>query len=610
MSLRRKLLFAQAPLALAMILVGILAMRSNAELGRRSEDILKDNYRSVVAAQRMKESIERMDSAALFRLAGRAEEGLRIARESQETFEAELRVQEANLTEPGEREATKRLRQVWTEYQEKYAKVGASPDAAEEKEFYFGTLRPAFVAVKDGAHSILDINQDAMVMKSDRAQAAAGRLGRLMIGGFVVALVVGLLISAVVTYRTLRPLSSLGQAVRRIGEGDLEMRVRASGEDEVARLAQDFNTMVDRLNEYRRSSLGDLLRAQGQMQAALDSIPDPIIVLGANGEVLNVNGVTRSLLELDVGARPEDLWKFVPAAVKETVDRLSRHVLGGRGPYLPKGFDESIRVPLPGGDRFFLPRATPVYDDRRAVVATCVFLQDVTRLRRFEELRNDVVATVAHEFRTPLTSLHMAIHLCLDPKVGSLTEKQSDLLHAAREDCARLQTLVDDLLDLSRIQTGKVELDLRPIAVRELFDAVVQGHRVAAEEKSIRLQAEPVSRELSVQADSNRISLVVANLVANAIRHTSEGGRITLRAAAGDSSVRIEVQDTGEGVAPEYQERIFEKFFQVPGAKVGGSGLGLTIAREIVLAHGGKIGIESEVGKGSTFWFTLPVAKG
>jgi len=296
--------------------------------------------------------------------------------------------------------------------------------------------------------------------------------------------------------------------------------------------------------------------------------------------------------------------------VKEAAEKLHRHVLSGKGPYTPRGFEESVRVPLPGGDRFFLPRATPVYGEGRSVTATCIILQDVTRLRRFEELRNDVVATVAHEFRTPLTSLHMAIHLCLDPKVGTVNEKQADLLHAAREDCARLQDLVNDLLDLSRIQTGKVEMARQPVAVRDLLDAAVSAHKVAADEKAIRMFADPPPAELLVQADPNRMSLVLSNLVVNAIRHTPASGTVELRSSAADGTVRIEVKDTGEGILPEFRERIFEKFFQVPGAMSGGSGLGLTIAREIVLAHGGKIGVESDVGKGSTFWFTLPQARG
>jgi NtrC-family two-component system sensor histidine kinase KinB len=609
MTLRTKLILAQSPLAVAMIGLGILALNSNAVLGRRSQEILKDNYRSVVALQRMKESIERMDSGAMFRLSGHKDEGVEMARKHQAIFEKELRVQEENITEPGELEATRELRQLWKDYQEKYARIDAPPSAQVEKEYYFGVLNPAFVAVKDSADKILDINQDAMVMKSDRAQSAASRLSQGMVLGFAIALLAGLAISAAVTYRTLRPLASLSHAVRRIGEGDLEMRVRVHGTDEIGQLAQDFNIMADRLSEYRKSSLGDLLRAQLQMQAALDSIPDPILILGPEGEVTNVNGAARSLLEIDEGAGSEDLWKFVPQSVREAVDRLSKHVLGGKGPYVPRGFEESIRLPLAGGDRFLLPRATPVYDVGRAVVATCIILQDVTRLRRFDELRNDVVATVAHEFRTPLTSLHMAIHLCLDPKVGSLTEKQADLLYAAREDCARLQVLVEDLLDLSRIQTGKVEMDRHSVGARELLETAAAAHRVGAEEKGIRLWVESAARDLRVSADVNRIGLVLSNLVANAIRHTPQGGTVEIRATAADSTVRFEVRDTGEGIPLEYRERIFEKFFQVPGPNVGGSGLGLTIAREIVLAHDGKIGVESEVAKGSTFWFSLPLEK-
>jgi NtrC-family two-component system sensor histidine kinase KinB len=609
MSLRTKLLLAQCPLAIAMVILGIIALQSNAELGRRSQEILKDNYRSVLAVERMKESIERMDSGAMFHFSGRGEEGLRMAREHRVKFEESLHIQEGNITEPGEAELTAKLRRLWTAYLEQYARNEGSSDPEQEKRHYFQVLNPAFVAVKDTADQILSLNQDAMVIRSDRAEAAAKRLSQGVVLGFVLAFLIGLGLSAAVTYRTLRPLSSLGQAVRRIGEGDLEMRLKAVGADEVAQLARDFNTMADRLSEYRKSSLGDLLQAQLQMQAALDSIPDPILVLGADGAIHTVNVAAKDTLEIDAGEASESLWQFVPPTVKEAAEKLHRHVLSGKGPYSPRGFEESIRVPLSGGDRFFLPRATPVYGEARSVTATCIILQDVTRLRRFEELRNDVVATVAHEFRTPLTSLHMAIHLCLDPKVGTVNEKQADLLHAAREDCARLQELVNDLLDLSRIQTGKVEMARRPVPVRELLEAAVAAHRVAAEEKAIRMFAEPPMGELEVLADSNRMSLVLSNLVVNAIRHTPVEGTVNLRSVVLDGNVRFEVKDTGEGIPPEFRERIFEKFFQVPGSMSGGSGLGLTIAREIVLAHGGKIGVETEVGKGSTFWFTLPLAK-
>jgi signal transduction histidine kinase len=605
MTFATKVTLAQAPLAFCMIVVGVLSYQSISLLGRSSDDILRENYRSVIAAQRMNESIERLDREAIFRLLGHSGDPGATVLEHQSRFESELKAQEDNITEPGEREATELLRAVWNHYQKVYVQYPREAPPEAQRVYYQENLHQAFLAVTQAASEILRINQDAMVEKSYRARAAANRATRATIVMFAVALILGLAISSVLTHRLLRPLSSLSQAARRIGEGDLEMRVRVVGKDEVARLAEDFNTMAARLVEYRQSSLGELLQAQLAMQAAIDSIPDPILILGAADDIQNVNRAAQELLEIDAGSAAKDLWRFVPPAVKEVVERLAKHVRAGKGAYSPSGFEETVRVPFVGGDRFFLPRATPVYGGNQQLVATTLILQDVTRLRRFEELRNDVVATVAHEFKTPLTSLHMAIHLCLDQRVGPLTDKQSELLYAAREDCSRLQTLVDDLLDLSRIQTGRVEMQRRPVRARELLEAALSAHKIPAEERSIRLLIDPPPPDLEVLADTNRLAIVLANLITNAIRHTPAGGQIELRARPVGAEVRFEVTDTGEGIPLEFRERIFEKFFQVPGTKAGAAGLGLTIAKEIVLAHEGKIGVDSDLGKGSTFWFTL-----
>jgi signal transduction histidine kinase len=235
-----------------------------------------------------------------------------------------------------------------------------------------------------------------------------------------------------------------------------------------------------------------------------------------------------------------------------------------------------------------------------------VVLQDVTRLMRFDELKNDLVATVAHEFRTPLTSLHMAIHLCAEGAAGPLTERQADLMAAARLDCERLQAIVDDILDLSRIQAGRVELQLQPIDARAVLAQAAAALRPQAQLARVDLRVEAPDDPLPLVADAERVQLVVANLLGNALRHTPEGGRIEARVAPLGRGARFEVQDSGEGIPRQYQERIFERFFQVPGARRGGVGLGLYLSREIVRAHGGDMGVESQPGRGSTFWFTLP----
>jgi signal transduction histidine kinase len=239
-----------------------------------------------------------------------------------------------------------------------------------------------------------------------------------------------------------------------------------------------------------------------------------------------------------------------------------------------------------------------------------VILQDITRLRRFEELKNDLVATVAHEFRTPLTSLRMAVHLCTEQVAGPLTDKQAELLHAARDDCDRLQGMVDDLLDLSRIESGRVELFPLPTAVSHLVDNAIKDHKTEAVEAGLSLTADSPLPELRVLADHERIGHVFSNLITNAVRHTPNGGSVKLGAARVDGVVRFTVTDTGKGIPLEYQERVFDKFFRVPDAEPRGTGLGLYISREIVLGHGGDIGVESVPGKGSTFWFTIPQVKG
>ena len=247
-----------------------------------------------------------------------------------------------------------------------------------------------------------------------------------------------------------------------------------------------------------------------------------------------------------------------------------------------------------------------MYETRGVIVAATVILQDVTRLRRFEELKNDLVATVAHEFRTPLTSLRMAVHLCTEQVAGPLTEKQAELLYAAREDCDRLQAMVDDLLDLSRIESGRVELYPLPIEATTLIESAIEKQKGEADAVGVRLSADFPLPPATVLADHERIGHVFSNLISNAIRHTPKEGSIVLSAAVSNGAVRFAVSDTGSGIPKEFQERIFDKFFRVPNTGSKGTGLGLYITREIVRGHGGEIGVESEPGKGSTFWFTLP----
>ncbi len=606
MNLYKKLLLAQGPIALALVSLGIFSVVAISYLGSHSQTILKDNYRSVLAAQRMKEAIERMDSAALFLVAGQREKALEQAAKHRPIFEAELKVQEGNITEAGEKEFTEGLRAAWKDYQAKFDRLQGTQNIEETRRIYFAELEAAFYKVKAAADEILAVNQDSMVRKSDAVQRTAERMNAITITVALAALALGLLVSTLLTRRMLQPLSALSEASRKIGEGNFDTRAHVRGNDELARLGRDFNAMAVRLAEYRKSSLGDLLQAHLSMQAAIDSIPDPVAIFSVEGSLQNVNRAAETLLGLKTDSSSKDPLKSVHASTSAVIERLRSHVLSGKGAYSPRGFEDAVQLPTLLGDRYFLPRGAPVYETRGVVVGATVILQDVTRLRRFEELKNDIVATVAHEFRTPLTSLRMAVHLCTEQVAGPLTDKQAELLHAAREDCDRLQGMVDDFLDLSRIESGRVELYPLPTEAAGLVKHALENSKADADVKGVNLSASLNLPVVSVLADHDRIGHVFSNLIGNAMRHTPKDGSITLDAVLAENSVRFTITDTGSGIAKENQERIFEKFFQVPDAEPKGTGLGLYIAKEIVRAHGGEIGVESELGKGSSFWFTLP----
>ena len=215
----------------------------------------------------------------------------------------------------------------------------------------------------------------------------------------------------------------------------------------------------------------------------------------------------------------------------------------------------------------------------------------------------------SHELRTPLTGMGMSIDLLLEHAAQGLAEKDRELLQAAHEEVHRMKALVNDLLDLSKIEAGRIELEFEKVPVHTLFEHVQEVFKGQAEMKHIRLTSELAGDLPEVRADINKVTWVLTNLISNALRYVKQDGQIQIAAKKIGPHVHLSVRDDGPGIPPEYQSKIFQKFVQVRGRQSVGTGLGLAICKEIVRAHGGAIWVESLPGQGSTFTFTLPVAQ-
>jgi signal transduction histidine kinase len=259
-----------------------------------------------------------------------------------------------------------------------------------------------------------------------------------------------------------------------------------------------------------------------------------------------------------------------------------------------------------GEERFYHPEAIPIMDSDRQPAGVVLVLSDVTRQRHQDEMKAGVISTVSHQLKTPLTAVRMALHLLLEEKVGSLTEKQAELLVAAREEADRLDRILEELLDIGRIESGKVPMELRPVPTPAMVSDAMEPYRSAARDGGVSLTVDLPDDLPRVWVDPTRIVHVFANLLSNALKYTPPGGAISVSAKEEGEHVRFRVSDTGVGIPEKYLPRIFEQFFRVPEQGPGqGVGLGLAIVKDIVEAHGGSVGVESREGTGSTFHFSL-----
>jgi signal transduction histidine kinase len=608
-SLRWRVLATVVPLLLLLTIIGSAGAVLLYRLGGRIDAILKENYRSVIYMERLNEALERIDSSFQFAFAGRLGKAWDQYQLNWEPYENALQMERENITLPGEAELVDQL----TELTQRYRALGEAFYAAgpPSDQDYFGTggLLDTFKEIKTVATHILRINQQNMEDASQEArETAVASLTWFAVGLLVAGLLAGLL--AWHTIRTiLRPIRDMTRSALGISAGNLDQLVPVVSDDELGHLAHAFNLMARHLRDYRQSQSMQLLRAQRTSQATIDSFPDPVLVIDAEGQVEMANPAAGRMLGLNLvtkGPAGGPTW-HPPEALREPLTSA----LQGKQDYLPEGFDHVIPIGTNGRERMVLPRIMTIRDPYGHTLGAAVLLHDVTRLRLLDQVKSNLVATASHELKTPLTSVRLAIHLLLEETVGPLTVKQTELLVDARENCERLLAMVNHLLDLARLEQGSQQLDIRPEPPEAVLRAAADAVRPRAQDKGIELVVNIPPALPPAAVDPERIGHALRNLLDNALTYTDRGGRVTLSAGADGDAIVFSVADTGCGIPAEYLPHVFDKFFRVPGqSRGGGTGLGLAIVNEIVVAHNGTVSCESQPGVGTTFYLRLPAAAG
>jgi signal transduction histidine kinase len=616
-SLHTRLRLGLGAIAVVLALFSVAAVLSLNRLGGAVATILKENYASVVACENMKEALERQDSAAQFTSSGREDVGRPMLLAHRSAFAAAFAAEADNITLPGEGDLVHEIEGRYRDYTREVDRVLALAPA-ERSARYFGDLLPRFTRIKDRIQRVLELNQENMVAADRAAKELATRTVRTALAVSAAAVLFVVWFAYWLPRVIVGPVEALTRTAQAIGEGNLTVTVERPGVAELEPLADGFNKMLERLRAYRESSLGELLAAKDLARVTLECLLDPVVVFDREGGVRLANEAAEEAFDLRTGSAEElhTAGVKVPPELEDARDR----VLASGAKVLPRSLSEAMRWRgrhVEERERYYLVRAAPLRVASKhdgAAPSAIVVAQDVTRFHRIDELKSDMVATVSHEFKTPLTSLRMATHLLLEEGSGPLTESQRELVTTARDDTERLRAMVEDLLDVVRIESEAGALHRIPVEPFGLLCEVADAHRTVARDKGVTLYVEPTVPQGLIAVDPERISIALANLVSNAVRHTSSGGTVTLAATRDERQLRIQVSDDGEGISPSDLSSIFDR---VPSSSGGTGadgaprhGLGLTIAREIVLQHGGELAAESEPGKGSVFTMALPLEGG
>jgi two-component system, NtrC family, sensor histidine kinase KinB len=600
LGLRQKISLGFAGLLIIILFIGIQSIIQLSRLGDSIDVILRENYRSVIACQEMKEALERIDSGILFSLQGYTQKGHEQIRINEQAFEKALQAELNNITLPGESEKVALVQKYFNQYKLALKDAVDSPlSIMHHRQAYFNDLLPLFDSIKGIANEILQMNQQNMHEANDRARRNAAAAKKEM----VILLLAGTLIAVGFIFFIgkwiLRPINRLIDSANEIRKGNLNLVLPSGSRDEIGHLSEAFNEMAASIREFRRLNRSKLFRIQQATQQAFDSLPEAVAVIDPEGRV----EVATETARIFFGLQPNTSIKELPL---EWINGLVQEALKQGRITEPKGNQTVIQHFIQGEERYYRPEAIPILDQERQSTGVVLVLQDVTQIRHQDELKRGMISTVSHQLKTPLTSIRMAIHLLLEEKVGPLTEQQVDLLLAAREDSDRLHNILNNLLDISRIESGKTKMEFKALSPHSLQVEALEPFWRAAHDQGVSLSIEMPGDLPEVWADSTRIYYVIGNLLSNALRYTPPGGTITFSAQAEEKEVRFSIADTGKGIPSQYLPRIFEQFFRVPGQeKESGAGLGLAIVKEIIEAHGGTVGVESQEGRGSTFTFTL-----
>jgi len=573
MRIKTKLNLGVGLLFLMIIILSLVSGYSVFLIKADTENILKANYNTLECSRNMILSLDETKMNTDNKL---------------QTFKEYLQKQTQNVTEPGEKEAT----------------------ASLEKSFSIleknGSNETIKTQIRQDIFAIMKLNLDAIKKKSDIAKhtAETANLWIAIVGTLCFLIAFNLLVN--LPNNIANPIKELTQSIKEIANKNYSERVHFTNHNEYGDLAKSFNTMAQKLQEYNNSNLYKLFFEKKRLETLINNMHDPIIGLDNEGIILFVNDEALKI----IGMKSEDVIGKSASTLALSNDLIRSLILKELATDSQKR--QPMKIFAHGKESYFDKETinitiTPTGEEKEINIGDVIILRNITLFKELDFAKTNFIATVSHELKTPIASIKLSLQLLQNNKTGDMNDDQKQLVESIKDDSQRLLKITGELLNLSQLETGNIQLNIEKSNPYAIVNYAVEAVKVQADQKQIKLVIDADENLENVKADSEKTGWVLINYLSNAITYSSEKSTIVIKLKEENDQIVFQVIDTGKGIDARYKDKVFDKYFQIPGSQKSGTGLGLAISKEFIEAQNGVIGVESNLGLGSTFWFSLKV---
>ena len=562
MKLKTKLSLGLSFLFAIILAFGILGFYYISRLSNDASRVLKNNHESLVYSNNMLKALEKIPGK----------------KDAFKIFNDNLKKQEANITEPGEKESTEELRKNFNE-------LLTNPTDASN-----------YTELRQSLQLINDLNQNAILKKNEVAQNTAENARFWLTIIFTLLIIVSIIFIYNFPSIISDPVTRLSEGIREIANKNYKQRIYLEQKDEFGDLANAFNSMAEKLDEYEHSNLAKIKFEKSRIETIINQMKDGIIGLDEKNHILFVNVVSEKIL----GLKESDIIGKYAADIAVQNDLMRT--------LLKEDVIKELKIYADEKESFFNKDVINVMANE-VVIGQVIVLRNITPYHELNEAKTNFIATVSHELKTPIASIRLSLQLLNNSQTGIVNAEQQLLLDGIKDDTSRLLKITGELLNISQVDSGKIQLNIVESNANEIITYAINANKAAAEQKNIQLNILIPEALPMVMADNEKTAWVLTNLLSNAIRYSHDNSTVFAGISLLDKKIRFTVKDTGQGIAPQYKDKIFDRYFRIPGTHKEGTGLGLAICKEFIEAQGGQIIVESDYGVGSTFVVELNATK-